>query len=176
MRCVFSLAHCAIDFQADIPPARLDARTRLGELAETLWAELLSAEPRIHRHHQNGVDLVDDVIEPVERCGGIEHQARRAAGIADVLDGAVHMQRRFRVKADARGARVRKIRGQRIDRGDHQVHVDGRGDARLAQRLAHHGPDGEIGHVVIVHHVEMNPIRARGDHGLHLLPEAGKIG
>ena len=45
----------------------------------------------------------------------------------------------------------------------------------LAQRLADQWADGEIRHVVIVHDVEVNPIRARGEHRIHLLAEAGEI-
>jgi len=41
------------------------------------------------------------------------------------------------------------------------MHVDGGGHAIFAQRFADHRADGEIRHVVVVHHVEVHPIGAR---------------
>ena len=48
------------------------------------------------------------------------------------------------------------------------MHVDGRRHAVVPQRLADHGADGEVGHVVIVHHVEVHDVRARRQHIIHL--------
>ena len=168
--------HAAVDFQANVAPAGVDSRARLGEFRQRLRDELLSAEPGIHRHQQDQIDLVDHVIQPVQRRRRIEHQARLAARIADELDGAVHMLRGLRMKADVGRPGFREIRHQRIDRRDHQMHVDGRFDARLAQRLAHHRTDGEIGHVVIVHHVEVDPVRAGGEHRIDFLAQTREIG
>jgi hypothetical protein len=55
------------------------------------------------------------------------------------------------------------------------MYIDGRLDSRLAQGLAHQGPDGEVGHVVVVHDVEVNPVGAGGEHRIHFLPQAGEI-
>jgi len=54
--------------------------------------------------------------------------------------------------------------------------VDRRGDAMLAQRLAHQRADGEIGHVVIVHHVEVDDVGAGGEHVVDFLAQPGKVG
>ena len=45
-----------------------------------------------------------------------------------------------------------------------------------AQRFADHRPDGQVRHVVVVHHVEVDPVGAGGDDGADLLAEAGEIG
>ena len=37
------------------------------------------------------------------------------------------------------------------------------------------GADGQVRHVVIVHHVEMDDIRAGGEHVLHFLAQPGEI-
>jgi hypothetical protein len=50
-------------------------------------------------------------------------------------------------------------------------HLDQRTD-----RLAHQRPDGQIGYVVIVHHVKVDQVGAGGNHGLHFFAKAGKIG
>ena len=44
------------------------------------------------------------------------------------------------------------------------------------QRLDHHWADGEVGHEVTVHHVDMNPVGARRRHRLDLLAEGGEVG
>ena len=56
------------------------------------------------------------------------------------------------------------------------MHVDGRLDAVAAQRLADQRTDGEIGHVVVVHHVEVDDVRTRLQHRPYLLAQAGEIG
>ena len=58
----------------------------------------------------------------------------------------------------------------------HQMHVDRRGDTVLAQRLAHHRADGQVRHVVIVHHVEVHEVGAGSQHGVDFLAQAGEVG
>jgi hypothetical protein len=86
------------------------------------------------------------------------------------------VEARFRVEADPARARAGEGPGELVDGLHHQVHVDGGLDAPFAQRLAHQRPDRQVGDVVVVHHVEMDDVRAGGEHGLDLLPEAGEIG
>ena len=98
----------------------------------------------------------------------VEHQPGLAARRLDGLDAAVHVRRSVGVEADVVGARLRESRGQRVDRLDHQMHVDGhrRAVGRLRvrlERLADHRPEGQVRHVVVVHHVEMDPVGAGGD-------------
>ena len=45
-----------------------------------------------------------------------------------------------------------------------------------ADRFAHQRADGQVGHVVVVHHVEMHQVGAGGLDGAHLLAQAGKVG
>ncbi len=46
----------------------------------------------------------------------------------------------------------------------------------LRKRLAHQGADGEIRHVVVVHHVEVDDVRASGQYRVHLLAQPGEVG
>ena len=82
----------------------------------------------------------------------------------------------FRVEGDIAGAGFGKHADQFIHRADHQVHVDGGGDAVVAQGLADHGADGQVGHVMVVHHVEMDHIGAGRQHRVALFPKTGKVG
>ena len=58
----------------------------------------------------------------------------------------------------------------------HQVHVDRRGDAMPAQRLAHQRADGQVRHVVVVHHVEVDPVGAGGQHVVDFLAQLREVG
>jgi hypothetical protein len=77
------------------------------------------------------------------------------------------MLRRLRVKADDVGPRLGEVRNDAVDGLDHQMNVDRRA-REGADRAAHQRTDGEVRHVVIVHHVEMDPVGAGGDNLCHL--------
>ena len=79
------------------------------------------------------------------------------------------------MEANEGGAGCRKIRDDAIDRAHHEVHVDRCLDPVTAQRLAHQRTDGEIRHVMVVHHVEVNQVCTRLEHRIDLIPEAREI-
>ena len=64
------------------------------------------------------------------------------------------------MERDVRRARVREVLHDSIHGRDHEVHVDGRRDAVLAQRRADHGADGQVRDVVVVHDVKVHDVRA----------------
>ena len=86
------------------------------------------------------------------------------------------MRRRLRVERDVRRARVREVADDAVHGRHHEVHVDGRRDAVLAQGAADHGTDGEVRHVVVVHDVKVHDVRARGQRVDDLLAEAREVG
>ena len=70
---------------------------------------------------------------------------------------------------------------ERIDRLHHQVHIDGHifaiGRFGMGlQRLANHGAKREVGHVMVVHHVVMNPVGAGSNDIAHFFTQTGKVG
>src|ERR1700728_4758238 len=156
--------------------AGLQSRARVGQLAQARGDELLPAEARVHRHDENHVDELERVVEPVERRGGIEHQARPAAVLTNQRDGAVDVLGGFGVERDVGGTGRGEIRHDAVDRAHHQVHVDRCLHAVAAQCRAHHRADGEIRHVVIVHHVEVNEVGAGLEHRIDLRAEAREVG
>ena len=86
-----------------------------------------------------------------------------------------------RVKADVVGAGIGKGGGQRIDRLHHQMHIDRHlaaigGDGMRLERAADHGAESQVGHVVVVHHVKMNPVGAGGDDVFDFLTQPGEVG
>jgi len=46
----------------------------------------------------------------------------------------------------------------------------------LTESLAHARADGEVGHVVVVHDVEVDNVSAGSDHVVDLLAELGEVG
>ena len=64
------------------------------------------------------------------------------------------------MERDVRGPGISKILDDAVDGRDHEVHVDGRRDAVLAQGRADHGADRQVGHVVVVHDVKVHDVRA----------------
>ena len=85
------------------------------------------------------------------------------------------------MKADEVGTGVGKGAGQCIYRLHHQVHINGHGHARGGfgvwfQGAANHWPEGQVGHVVVVHHVKVNPVAAGGNHVFDFIAQTGKIG
>ncbi len=74
------------------------------------------------------------------------------------------------------GARFGEIRHDAVNRLHHQMDVNRGGNAVIAQRFQHHRPDGQIGHIVVVHNVEMDHIRAGCQCIRSVFTQAGEIG
>src|SRR5690606_14196395 len=166
----------AVDLQADFATAGIDQRTRFAQLVEGAGDELLPAETGVDAHQQDHVDLVHHVLEHVQRGSRVEHQTGLGAAVLDQLQRAVDVLGRFRVKGDVRGTGLDEVTDDAIHRLDHQVRVDGRGDAVLAQRRADHRADGQIGHIVVVHDIEVDDVRPGGEDVVHFLPQTGEVG
>ena len=63
-----------------------------------------------------------------------------------------------------------------IDRLDHEMHVDRRRHAVLAQRFADERADREVRDVVVVHDVEMDEVRAGRNDGVDFFAEPREVG
>ena len=112
----------------------------------------------------------------VERRGRVEHEPSLAAVLLDERDGAVWVGGGFGMERDHGRTGLGEVRHDTIDRLDHEMHVDRRLDPVLAQRGADQRTDGEVRHVMVVHHVEMDPISAGGEHRVDLGSQASEVG
>jgi hypothetical protein len=92
-----------------------------------------------------------------------------------MLDGAVDVRPGLGMHGDDIGARFGERVEEMIDGRDHQMDVEGQGRVR-AQRLHHHRADRQIGDIMAVHHVDMDPVGARGLDRAHLFAKAREIG
>ena len=89
--------------------------------------------------------------------------------LVDVLGG-------LRMEGDVGGACLGEVGNDAVHRLHHQVHVDGRRDAVLAQGLANERADGQVRHVMVVHHVEVHDVGAGLEDVVHLLAQPGEVG
>jgi hypothetical protein len=78
------------------------------------------------------------------------------------------------MERDQVGPGARELRDDAVDGLDHQVHVDRDRDVRTNRR-AHQRPRAQVRHVVVVHHVEVNQVRAGRLDRSHLFAEAREI-
>ena len=137
--------------------------------------EGLPSETGIHRHDQHEIELVEHVVEPLQGGRRIKCETGATAAVVDQANGAVDVLRRLGVKRDDVCAGLGKIGNDGIHRRHHKVHVD-RNVHQRTNRRAHHRTDGQIRHVMVVHHVEMDEVGAGRHHTLHLRAEASEIG
>ena len=81
----------------------------------------------------------------------------------------------FWVEGDVAGPGINKIADHAIHRFHHQVHIDRRRHAMIAQRLTYHRPNGQIRYVVVIHHIEMHHIGTGRQHVVDLLAQPRKV-
>ncbi len=79
------------------------------------------------------------------------------------------------MKADQVRAGLREVRHDAVDGAYHQMHVDGHLHVR-ADRLAYERANRQVRHVVVVHHVEVNPVGARGYDVADFFAEPREVG
>ncbi len=111
-----------------------------------------------------------------KRGGRVEYQPGFAALVADQLQSAIDVLAALGMKSDITGPGRGKIGNDPIHRADHQVHIDRRRYPVLAQRFANQRTNGEIRHVVIVHHIKVDDVGAGGQHVVDFLAQPCKIG
>src|ERR1700682_5517198 len=78
-------------------------------------------KPRVHRHDQDDVELVEHMIEAVKRRRRVDRQPGLATVLVDEPDGAIDVRGRLRMKADDGSARLGELDGDRGGGGDHQM-------------------------------------------------------
>ena len=134
----------------------------------------LPTKAGVHRHQQHNVELVHDVLQHLQRGGGIQHQTGFAATFFNQPKGAVNVLAGFGVKGDDVGTGFGKHRNQAINRLHHQMHVN-RGGGVRANGFADQGADGQVGDVMVVHHIKMDDVGTSGNDVADFFTQAGKV-
>ncbi len=136
----------------------------------------MAAEARIDRHQQDHINMLQHIMQMMQRRGRIKHQPGLAAGFLDQPQGAINMLAGLGVKRHIISARRRKGRDEAIHRLDHQVYVQRGGDPVITQGGHQHRAEGQVGHVMVIHHINVDHISTSGENGGHLIAQTGNIG
>ena len=86
--------------------------------------ERLAAESGIDRHHQDDVDEIEHPRNAFHRRRRIQHDTGPLAVRPDELQRAMQMRPCLRVHQHVVRAGLGECRDERIDRRDHQMHVE----------------------------------------------------
>ena len=105
----------------------------------------------------------------------VENQACLAAMIPDKAQTAVYVPGGFGMERDDIGPRFGKHGDQAVNWFTHQVDINGRGGMR-ANGFANHGADGQVGDIMVVHDIKMDPVGAGLDDIANFFAQTGKIG
>src|SRR5689334_25157600 len=93
---------------------------------------------------------------------------------ANKLKRTVQMRAGFRMHQDMVGPGISERRDERIDRLDHQVHVE-RQSAMWTEALQDRRTEADVRHEMAVHDVEMQPIGSGGLDRRNLLAQTREI-
>ena len=135
----------------------------------------MAAESGIDGHQQHHVDLVNDVLQPVEWRGRIEDQSGLAALLPNQAKRSVRMPARLGVERDVAGAGLCEVRNNAIDWLNHEVNIDRRFDAVVPQGVTNQRSNRQVRHEMIIHHVEMHDVGASIQYGVDVIAQAGEI-
>lgn len=139
--------------------------------------ERLPAKAGVDCHQQNQVGEGEEMRESGEGCRRVESDAASHSGGVDGGGGAVGMTAGFGVEGEAVRAGFGEGGDERIHGFGHQVGVQ-KGVRRLrvlAQGAAGECAEGEIGDIVVVHHIQVQPVGAGCEGGCGFFAESGEI-
>ena len=163
----------AVHLQPDLEAGCGDQLAGAPDLGQAEVEELLAAEARLHGHHQEHVELAEHVGERLDR--GVRLERHPGPGtLGTQLAGEPHRRLRgLGVEGHRAGTcfGVRRCPAVRVL--DHQVRVQ-RQVGRLREALEDRQPEGQVGHEVVVHHVDVHPVGARDP--ADLVGQAGQVG
>jgi len=126
----------------------------------------LPAEPGIDAHEQDNIDLIHHILTVVEAGGWSEHQSGLAAQRPDELQGSVHVIGSLWVERDVRSPGLSEVLNHAVNWLYHQMYVNILRYSVVAQSLAYHWADREVGNVVVVYQpkeASLNQYRSRSN-------------
>ena len=99
-----------------------------------------------------------------------------ASSVPDQLKRTINVVGGLGVEGDVGSTGINKVTNSGIDGGNHQVDIDGSSDSVITKSLAHHGSNGKVGNVVVVHDVEVDDISTGLEHVVDFFSELGEVG
>ncbi len=163
-----------VDLDVDVEAAVEDQLPELGDLGFHGADVGLATEAGVHRHHQHHVHQVEDVLDGRHRRRRVEGDGRRCAGLADLAEAAVQVDRGLGVDDEQFAAGLGVLDEHHLGRVHHQVRLEGDRHGRAAGG-DHVGPEREVRDELAVHHVPLDPVDAGVFERLALLAELGEV-
>ena len=159
-----------------LSPRRSISRRTARSFSRLLGDEALSAEARMHAHHQDHVEMLGRGEHPLDR---------RVSGLIAIEARAPSSRIRCAIAGKSRKPRActeielapafdecfEVARGLR----NHQMRIE-RQPGYLAHRFQHRHADREVRHEMPVHHVEMNQVGAGLFDPANLFAQAREVG
>jgi hypothetical protein len=152
-----------------------DHLAQFGDFLHAGMDEFLAAKAGVHGHHADQVHEVEQGSGRLGRGAGVEGEACLGTRGADGLKRAVDVRTGLHMGCDHIGTGIGEGLDVGIDGCDHQVNVHHRLDVR-ADRGAGGGAEGDVGHEMAVHDIDVNPVRALCLDRLNLGAEIGEVG
>ena len=129
---------------------------RLLDLWQRLVHEFLASKPRLDRHNEQNINLLEKRQRPVERSTGPDSKAGRTPRCADAGQRGAYIMLGLQVNANAMGV-LRESRKKMIRPRYHQVNIQrprrtlsrGRDERRSKRNIIHEMP---------IHDVHMQPV------------------
>jgi hypothetical protein len=148
----------SINFKTAVQAVVVDQFSCLAGLVQSTRNESLSAESGVHRHEEDNIKLIQNVLGDFQRSGRVENKSSLATSVLDKLKGTVNVACGFGVEGNVRGTSFNEITDSSVNRGDHKMNIDRSSNAVISKSLANQGSDGQIWDIVVVHNVEVNDI------------------
>jgi hypothetical protein len=165
-----------VDFNAIGKTPRLPRACQRLDFAQRALDEVLAAESGIHGHHQHVVHEVEDFVEHVHRCGGIDDYRGLTSVRGNQVKRAIEVNASLLMDRYPVGAGFREGRNEIVGILDHQVAIEGNIGNGFAERGHHRRADGDVRNEVAVHDVHVEDRAAAVDGGLGLRAKLSEIG
>jgi len=165
----------SVNFQTAVNSGFIDHGTSFTGLVQSGRDEGLSSETGVDRHEKNDIKLVHDELGNIQAGSRVENKSSLASTVFDELERAVDVVGGFGVEGDVRGTGIDKVTDGGINGGNHQMNIDGGGNSVVTKGLAHHGPNGQVGDVVVIHDVEMDNISTGFQNIVDFFAQLGEV-
>ena len=165
----------AVDFEAELEAGLAAPGVELGDLGQHVAAEGLSAEAGLHGHDEKEIDLGEEGLGEFGRRAGVEHEAGLATELADAGEQCAVIDGGLEVEADEVGAGFGEGLHEVLGVVQHEVDVEKEAGHLAAELGDHLRAEGEVGHEVAVHDVQVQPRRAGGRDLRGALGQAGVL-
>ncbi len=159
----------------DINRAVSNQRLYRTHLVDNRMDESLTAKAGIDGHQQNEIDQIDHMLDGGNRCGRIDHHASFFSICADALQCAVQMRACLGMNRNKVAASFGECLNKRVCGCNHQMYIQQLFRDR-ADCLYDQGPDGDIGHKVPIHDIDVYPVGTGFIHCANFFAQFGEIG